>query len=107
MCEVLNKKLNYTTDIRSIRVGHLNVKSSQGKKSSLIFVDLADFEKLQTNIIDSQKLYESILLSNTMNAVIKLLAGFNHKQFTLNTAPYANSKLTRVIQALLQVNGSV
>ena len=38
------------------------------KDSSFMFVDFADYETLQTNIIDSQKLYDCIVLNNTFNS---------------------------------------
>ncbi len=78
MSDQLNKKLNYTTGMRFTRLFSIDVKSSRtNKESTLLFVDLPDFEKLQTNIIDNQKLYESIVINNTFNTLASILGGFN------------------------------
>ena len=101
----LSKKCAYTPGIRSTKIFALHATGEESK-SSVIFVDLPDYDKLQPNIIDSQKLYESIVLSNTMKSLAKLLAGFQRREFALDDAPYGLCKLTRVLQALLQVQQS-
>ena len=53
MSESLNKRLNYISGIRYTRLISLEIQSSKGFGSSILFVDLPDYEKLQTNIIDN------------------------------------------------------
>jgi hypothetical protein len=65
-------------------------------------MDMADYDKLQTNIIDSQKLYESIVLNNTFNTFAKIIGGLNRDEFPLLKAPFENSKLTRIMLSILQ-----
>jgi len=62
---------------------------------------LADYDKLQSNIIDNQKMYESIVLNNTFNTFTRVFGGINRKEFTFENAPFDNSKLTRVLLAFL------
>ena len=102
MSESLNKRLNYISGIRYTRLISLEIQSSKGYGSSILFVDLPDYEKLQTNIIDNQKLYESIVVNNMFNSLAKILSGFSTGQFKAKNAPFETSKLTRIIQALLQ-----
>ena len=101
MSESLNKRLNYISGIRYTRLISLEIQSSKGFGSSILFVDLPDYEKLQTNIIDNQKLYESIVVNNMFNSLAKILSGFSTGQFKAKNAPFETSKLTRIIQALL------
>ena len=102
MSETLNKRLNYISGIRFTRLISLEIQSSMGFESSIVFVDAPDFEKLQTNIIDNQKLYESIVVNNMFNSLAKILSGFSTGQFTAKNAPFETSKLTRIIQCFLQ-----
>ena len=73
----LNEKLGYVSNIRSVQFISLNVqRTNSGKKSTIVFVDLPDNEKIQTNIIDYQKLYEQVLINNAMTCLADLLVGF-------------------------------
>lgn len=58
---------------------------------------MPDYEKLQTNIIDNQKLYESIVINNTFNTLASIIGGFNNKRYNIDDAPYENSKVTRIV----------
>eukprot|EP00347_Sterkiella_histriomuscorum_P016198 403354110 len=103
LSEQLNKKLNYTPGLRAIQIFQITVQSSRSNKDfQLIFIDLPDYEKLQTNIIDNQKLYESIVINNTFNTVAMIVGGLNNKLFNAENAPFENSKVTRIIQSFLQ-----
>lgn len=54
LSEMLNRKLNYTTGIRYTQVFTMYVQSEHSEKpSTFVFVDLPDYDKLQTNIIDN------------------------------------------------------
>jgi hypothetical protein len=51
--KILNERMGYVSGIRYVQFIHIKVKQTfSGKCSSLIFVDLPDHEKLQTNIND-------------------------------------------------------
>lgn len=58
---------------------------------------MPDYEKLQTNIIDNQKLYESIVINNTFNTITAIIGGFNNNIYTAENAPFGNSKVTRIL----------
>lgn len=77
MSEILNKKLGYTVGIRYNQVFSINMRSSKGKESCIIFLNTADYDKIQTNVIDNQKLYEQIVLNNTFNTLTSIIGGFN------------------------------
>ncbi|CDW85604.1 kinesin motor domain protein [Stylonychia lemnae] len=103
LSEQLNKKLNYTPGLRATQIFHMQVRGSQShKESQLIFIDMPDYDKLQTNIIDNQKLYESIVINNTFNTIAQIIGGLNNGQYNVQDAPYENSKVTRIIQSMLQ-----
>ena len=79
LSEQLNKRLGYTQGLRYTQVLVLTAKlSTDGLESVFAFVDLPDYDKLQTNIIDSQKLYESIVISNTFKALSTILSGLQN-----------------------------
>jgi hypothetical protein len=48
----LNERVGYSTVIRQIQVVAIKVITKAGRKCSIIFVDLGDYEKLLSNIID-------------------------------------------------------
>lgn len=61
--ESLNKRLSWALGIRFHHF--FTIKTNyRGVKGAMHFIDLGDFEQLQTNIIDPQKLYECIVVNN-------------------------------------------
>lgn len=97
----LNERVGYTNFIRHMQIISLKVKRSSGQKSSIVFVDLGDYEKLLSNIIDHQKVYEMIEYNNCVTTLANILAGFQSGAFTPSNAPYGQSRLTQILQALL------
>ncbi len=82
--KLLNDKLGYVSNIRYTQFISIQVsRSNSSKKSTIIFVDMPDCEKLQTNLIDYQKIYEMILLNNSYTALGDLLCGFQRGTYTL------------------------
>jgi hypothetical protein len=103
----LNEKLGYVSNIRSVQFISLNVqRTNSGKKSTIVFVDLPDNEKIQTNIIDYQKLYEQVLVNNAMTCLADLLIGFQNGTYNLKNAPYEKSKMTQILSILLSASNS-
>jgi hypothetical protein len=96
----LNQKLGYLNTIRFIQMITLKVKSN-GKKSVIIFVDLGDYERLQTNIIDHQKICEMVLFNSNISSLSELLVGTQNGS-SLDNAIYGSSKLTKYLKLNLQ-----
>lgn len=103
----MNDKLGYVSAIRYVQFICIQVsRSNSSKKSTIVFVDMPDCERMQTNIIDYQKIYEMTLVNNSFTALADLLAGYQKGSYTLQTAPYEQSKLTMIIRSLLAPSGS-
>jgi len=72
--------LLYSYGIRNHYILNIQGQLPDKKPFSLNFVDLCDYEKLQTNIIDSMKLYESIVVNNSFNSTAKLLGAMHRNE---------------------------
>jgi hypothetical protein len=71
----------------------VKVKGKHGK-SSIVFVDLGDYEKVQSNILDHQKILEMVLYNNSLTGLSNLLSGLKHGTSNLSNAPFKACKLT-------------
>lgn len=67
---------------------------SNGQQSSIVFVDLGDYDKLMANVIDHQKVFEMVLINNAMTTLSTIFAGVKSGLYDLDSAPYETSKLT-------------
>ena len=70
------------------------------ESNSLIFMDCADFDKLETNIIDNMKLYESIVLYNAFNTLANILGDINNKKTKFKDIEFDNTFMVQCFNFL-------
>jgi hypothetical protein len=72
---------------------------SNGSYSSIVFVDMGDYEKIVSNVIDHQKVFEMVLINNAMTALAGILAGARNGACNLENDLFCRSKLTQTLKA--------
>ena len=77
---------------------HFEINTEEGKRN-LFFFDLGDYERVQMNVIDNQRMYESVVINNSFSQISRVIGSLNRREASLSSLAdaFTASKICRIL----------